>query len=72
MKQELKFKTNINCMGCVGQVTEALNEAVGADNWSVDIQSPDKKMTVNGENVDAKMVIAAVTKVGFRAEEIEA
>ncbi len=72
MKQELKFKTNINCMGCVGNVTKALNEAVGADNWSVDIQSPNKRMTVRGEDVDANLVIAAVTKVGFRAEEIEA
>ncbi len=72
MKQELKFKTNIKCMGCVGQVTEALNEAVGTGNWSVNIQSLDKEMTVKGENLDADLVIAAVNESGFRAELTEA
>jgi copper chaperone CopZ len=70
MKKELKFKTNIKCMGCVSQVSDALNGAVGADNWAVDIQSPDKPLTVRGENLDAETVIAAVTKAGFRAEAV--
>lgn len=67
MKQELKFKTNIKCMGCVSQVADAMNEAVGADNWSVDIQSLDKQMTVKGDDLDADSVIAAVTGAGFKA-----
>lgn len=70
MKQELKFKTNIKCMGCVSQVTDALNEAVGAENWAVDIQSPDKPLTVKGENLDAETVIAAVKEAGFKAEAV--
>lgn len=70
MKKELKFKTNIKCMGCVSQVTDALNGAVGADNWTVDLQSPDKALTVSGESPDAGQVIAAVTKAGFRAEAV--
>lgn len=68
MKQELKFKTNIKCMGCVGTVTPSLNKAVGAGNWQVDIQSPDKPLTVKGEGLDAETVIAAVKEAGFKAE----
>ena len=67
MKQQLKFKTNIRCMGCVSKVTSALNEAVGADNWEVNIESPDKQLTVKGEELDADTVVAAVAEAGFRA-----
>jgi copper chaperone CopZ len=70
MKQELKFKTNIKCMGCVSQVTAALNEAVGADNWEVNIQTPDKQLTIKGDDLDADLVIAAVNEAGFKAETI--
>lgn len=70
MKQELKFKTNIKCMGCVSQVTSALNEAVGIDNWEVNIQTPDKQLTIKGEDLDADLVIAAVAEAGFKAETI--
>lgn len=70
MKQQLKFKTNIKCMGCVSKVTSALNEAVGADNWEVNIESPDKQLTVKGEELDADTVVAAVAEAGFRAEAV--
>lgn len=68
MKKVLKFKTNIKCSGCVSKVTSALNEAVGAGNWEVNLGTPDKQMTVTAE--DAETVIAAVTESGFKAEEI--
>ena len=70
MKQELKFKTNIKCMGCVSQVTSALNKAVGAENWEVNIQTPDKQLTIQGEDLNADLVIAAVKEAGFKAETI--
>jgi len=70
MKKELKFKTNIKCMGCVSAVTPALNETVGAGNWEVDIQSPDKPLTIQGEEVEANAVIAALEKVGFKADVV--
>lgn len=72
MKNALKFKTNIKCMGCVSAVTPALDEAVGAGNWEVNIQSPSKELTVKAEGVDADTVIAAVMETGFKAEAIEA
>jgi len=70
MKKTLKFKTNIKCMGCVSTVTPALDEAVGAGNWEVDLQSPQKEMTVNAEEADANTVIAALAKTGYKADVI--
>ena len=69
--KELKFKTNINCMACVATVTPALNEAVGADNWAVDIQTPTKPLTVTVENTGAEAIVSALAKVGYKAELVE-
>ena len=70
MKKTLKFKTNIKCMGCVSTVTPALDEAVGAGNWEVDLLSPQKYLTVHAEEADANTVIAALVKTGYTADVI--
>lgn len=67
MKQELKFKTNINCMGCINTVTPVLNEVIGDGNWKVDIQSPDKPLTVKGEDLPVEKMVAELAKVGYKA-----
>jgi len=69
--QTLKFKTNIKCAGCIAKSTPYLNEAVGEDNWEVDINNPNKVLTVaTSEPVDANQVIEAVKSAGFNAEKI--
>lgn len=67
--ETLQFKTNINCMGCVRKVTNALNNTVGENNWSVDINNPEKTLTVTGENITPELIEDAVKSVGFTAEE---
>lgn len=67
--ETLKFKTNIKCSGCLSKVTPFLNEVVGEDNWEVDIQNPEKTLTVVGETKEEK-VKGAVQKAGFVAEKI--
>ncbi len=70
MKEQLKFKTTINCGGCVASVTPALNSAVGEGNWQVDINDPAKILTVDSDTVNKATVIEAVNKAGFKAEPI--
>lgn len=70
MKKALKFKTNIKCMGCVSAVSPALNEAVGADNWQVDLLTPDKQLTVMADDQEAETVVAAIEKAGYKAEQL--
>ncbi len=67
----IKFKTNIKCGGCIAQVTPYLNEAAGENNWEVDIQNPQKILTVSGETSEAQ-VKEAVQKAGFAAEKVNA
>lgn len=66
----LKFKTNINCGGCIKAVTPALNGAEGISNWQVDTNNPEKILTVDTENLDAQQVKGIVEKAGFKAENI--
>lgn len=69
--EKLKFKTNINCSGCIAAVTPHLNNAEGIKNWAVDTTNPDKILTVEVEGIDADEVADTVEKAGFKATEIE-
>jgi copper chaperone len=64
-----KFKTNIKCSGCVAKVTPFLNETVGEDNWEVDVNNPEKILTVVKDGISEADVIKAVQEAGFKAEE---
>ncbi len=66
----MKLKTNIKCAGCVEKVTPYLNETVGSNQWSVDLQSADKVLTVSNNNTDADKVAEALAKAGYKAESI--
>lgn len=65
--KNLKFKTNIKCSACVAKVTPYLNESVGAENWKVDTNSPEKTLTVvDGDEAQVK---EALERAGYKAEE---
>lgn len=68
--ETLKFKTNINCAGCVSKVTPKLNETKGVENWNVDLESADRILTVEAENISSNEVISAVNKAGFKIERV--
>jgi copper chaperone len=69
--ETLKFKTNIKCSGCVAGVTPSLNNTVGENNWKVDIQNPDKILTVTTQGITSDEVMKAVKNAGFQAEVIK-
>jgi len=66
----LKFKTNINCMGCVAKVTPELNQLTEIENWEVDIQNKEKTLTVAASSENEAEIIQAVEKAGFKIEKI--
>ena len=55
---------------CISKTTPFLNEAVGEDNWEVDVQNPNKILTVAANNVTKTDVIKAVEKAGYTAQEL--
>ena len=67
--EPIKFKTDIKCSGCVAKVTPHLNEAVGEDNWNVDVSNPSKILSVVGETSESK-IKEAVQKAGFKIEKV--
>lgn len=69
--ETLQFKTNIKCAGCVSKATPFLNSAAGANNWSVDVQSNDKVLTVIKERaVSSDAIIQSLAEAGFQANPI--
>lgn len=64
-----KFKTNINCNGCIATVTPFLNSETAIQNWNVDIQNPNKILTVEGEKISKDMVVSKVKEAGFIIED---
>lgn len=68
----VKYKTNINCGGCIKSVTPFLNELDNIDTWKVDTDNPDKILEVHLDDENEKNVVEAVLKAGFEIEPIEA
>ncbi len=66
----LKFKTNINCTGCLAKVSTGLNETAGENNWQVDIKIPEKILTVAAGDLNENSIISVVKAAGFKAERI--
>jgi copper chaperone CopZ len=66
-----KFKTNIKCSGCLAKATPFLNEVAGQDNWEVDLQTPQKTLTVITESaISENQIIEAVQQAGYTAEKV--
>ena len=68
--EKMKFKTSINCSGCVSKVTPFLDKQEGIENWEVDTENPDKILTVESNGTSKNEVIETLGKIGFKAEAI--
>jgi len=71
MVNTLKFKTNINCNGCKATVTPFLNKVPEIKTWDVDINNPDKILTIEGEGIDEKLIVDTLTKAGYKGSMIK-
>lgn len=66
--QNIQFKTNINCSGCVANVKPYLDKVVGAEEWSVDTLNKDKVLTINSSKISKEEVISTIQKAGYKIE----
>ena len=67
--KKIKFKTNINCNGCIASVTPYLEKVRSIDHWEVDISNKNKILTVKGEDLKKEEIEAVVKEAGFEIEE---
>lgn len=68
--KELKFKTNINCSGCVSKVKPFLDKLENTDSWQVDTTNENKILIIKTKLSDEK-IIDTIEEVGFEIEPIE-
>ncbi|HEY5507623.1 MAG TPA: hypothetical protein VIK29_03055 [Paludibacter sp.] len=66
----IKFKTNINCAGCLAKVSPFLNAEQNIDKWEVDTSIPEKILTVETDETNADRVISVVKSAGFNIERV--
>jgi len=66
----VKYKTNINCRGCLKSVSPFLNELDNIDTWKVNLENPDKILEVELDDENDAVVVAAIKEAGFKIEEI--
>ncbi len=69
--KKYKFKTNINCGGCVATVTPHLNANKDIKEWKVDTNDPGKILTVETDTLKENEVRDIVQKAGYKAEIVE-
>lgn len=69
--ETLKFKTTINCGGCLAKVTPFLNDEKSIKKWEVNTSTPEKILTVETEEANPEKIILAVKKAGFKIEQIK-
>ena len=65
--KKLQFKTNIQCSNCLS-VSPKLNEQTGIHTWQVDLQDPNRTLTVETETLEPEDIRKAVLKAGFIAK----
>ncbi len=60
-----QFRTNLRCGSCVAAIKPHLDDALGVDRWMVDIESPNKTLTVDADS-PIKAVKEAVAQAGYQ------
>lgn len=66
--ETLKFKTNVNCGGCIATVTPHLNQVKGIGKWSVDTTNPMKILTVEASELDPDVIVDTLKNAGYKAD----
>ena len=70
----IKFKTSLKCGGCVNAIRPYLIKIKEIQTWEVDLNNPDKILSVNTES-DTKAefinsIVSSLKDAGYKAEVI--
>ena len=66
----LKFRTNINCDGCVATVTPVLNSIKGIEKWQVDTSVKEKILMVETDEELSTSIVEKVKQSGFEIDPV--
>ncbi|MBR9998378.1 MAG: heavy-metal-associated domain-containing protein [Cyclobacteriaceae bacterium] len=65
-----KFRTNINCNGCIKSVTPYLDQLKPAE-WQVDIQDKRKVLEVKSDQITEAEIIKKVREAGYEIQPLK-
>jgi len=65
-----KFKTNINCGGCIKSITPYLEELKDTE-WKVDTDDKRKVLEVKTESLTQEEIIDKVHEAGYEAKSLK-
>lgn len=63
------YNSNINCDRCVSTVSTVLNDHEGVKDWEVDLEHPDKKITIDLDPEQEKVILTKLNDLGYILEE---
>jgi copper chaperone len=70
---EFKFKTNLIGLECIVTITPYLDAVIGLHRWDVDMDDPERILTVHvADPGHTILVAAAIEKAGYSAVPVEA
>jgi len=69
--KKLTYKTNIKCNGCITTVTPFLAKIENVARWYVDLESVDKIMTVEFDELNTGEVESVLKEAGYEATLID-
>ncbi|HNW89834.1 MAG TPA: heavy-metal-associated domain-containing protein [Bacteroidales bacterium] len=65
------FKTSIHCAGCLKRVKPLLDARDGIQKWEVNLDHPDKILTVESDDLSASEITDIIDNAGFEIELIK-
>ena len=70
MNNPFTLKTNINCNGCRSRVSPYLDSEENIESWEVDLEDPDKILTLNVVSLTLENIVKLLSKAGFYASPL--
>lgn len=67
----IRFKTSVNCKGCLAKVTGALDNVVGIAKWDINLNDENKILSVETDGVDPQTIIETLKNLGYKAEILD-
>ena len=66
--EKVVLKTNLSCKHCVMKVESVLKEESGIVDYSINLEHPDKLVTISSDRANISAIISGFNKAGYSAE----
>lgn len=68
--EQIKLKTDLSCRHCIMKVEPVLKAEKGIISYSIDLENPDKTVTIESDGANIDQLLKDFKKAGYHAEVI--